>query len=505
MLACCAGWASLNVDSSNQVYSMGSQVSRADESIRSSNSVTTDSILRCGLVDSALIRLLPRCIDSTYKYSQKEMIATIAQDLNVESFFDDSLLTDDTDDSIKIAIEAKELQKRLSYCSSFIAGQISRELTKDPDAAAETITVKLAGDSSIDDITFGRESFKRYSNQCKEQNVQLFTLLSSLCTTTLIRPEIWFQVRLGTFDIPLLLIEIVSGSLGTTSLEQTILKLCSNTIDQLRLYMSLRSYPVSEVSSMVFPKNRGLSTGVTVVTVRFCPDSWKFCASFDNIPISEVCTVMKNILRRHCHILRSDTLSSVPRPWYLVKIYDLPSKTVQIASKHNIVLKQERPGGTVFLKYSPRIRDREQLLELVDPKINFSLDGVNRVAVRPSSWERIKTHRFMSFRLLSRLSPKLEYYHVFQISLSRVLRPCRFCTLQRDWPIWISVLSTWDTFCSIEAKKQKLYLLILTVQQQNLQMKQEIPNRMLSSLDHQTVGQKPSISLCYAAIGDNGQ
>jgi hypothetical protein len=395
MLACCAGWASLDVDSPNQ--SMGSQLSRADESVRSSNLVSSDSILRCGLVDSALIRLLPRCIESTNKYSQKEMIAKIAQDLNIESFFDYSLLTNDTNDSIKIAKEAKELQKRLNYCSSFIADQISRELTKDPDAAAEKITVKLAGDSNIVDIPFGRESYMRYSNQGKEQNVQLFTLLSSLCTSAVIRPDIWFHVRLGTADIPLLLIEIVSGSSGATSLEQTILKLYSNTIDQLRLYMSLRSSPVSEVSSMVFPKNRGLSTGVTVVTVRFCPDSWKFCASFDNIPISQVCTVMKNILRRHCNILRSYTSSSVSRPWYLVKIYDLPSKTVQIASKHNIVLKQERPGGTVYLKYSPRIRDREQLLELVDLKINSSLDGVNRVAVRPSSWERIKNHRFYVF------------------------------------------------------------------------------------------------------------
>lgn len=80
-----------------------------------------------------------------------------------------------------------------------------------------------------------------------------------------------------------------------------------------------------------------------------------------------------------------------------MKIYNLPEKTIQIASKHNIVLKQERSDRTVFLKCSPRSHIREQLYQVCRPDITSYLDGVNSVAVRPSSFEQIHDLTFFVF------------------------------------------------------------------------------------------------------------
>jgi hypothetical protein len=390
----CAGWANFNYVSP---YSGGSQVSATADSVRSSNTVTKENMERCGLIETASIILLPEYTKSLDKFSQQEMISAIAQDLNLESCFDKLESTEDIQDSDEMARRAKELEKMLYFCCSVIADQVSADLnfvSKGPDTNANRVAVKLAGNSDIIDVPLGRESFERFSNYGKEKNVQLFTLLSSLCTSTIIRPDIWYEVNMGAGDIPVLMVEIVSGSLGIASLEQTIHKLVCNTIDQLRLYMNLRTSPISEISSLVFPKHGDTSTGVTVVTVRFSPDSWKFCASFESISKYRVCTVMKEILRQNVDFLRSDTAHS--GPWYLVKIYNLPAKSVQIASKHNIVIKQERSGGTVFLKYSPHSYAREQLFQFLSDT-NPSLDGINSVAVRPISWVRIHGLHFFTF------------------------------------------------------------------------------------------------------------
>jgi hypothetical protein len=395
--AFCAGWASNNYVSP---YTVGSQVSTKADSVRSSNTVTKENTERCGLIDTDSLNSLSEYTKSLEKCSQQEMISAIAQDLNLESCFDHLESTTNIEDVIEKARIAKELEKRLYYCCSVIAGQVSSDLnsiSKDTDTT-EKFAVKLAGNSDNIDIPLGRESFERYSNYGKEKNVHLFTLLSSLCTSTIIRPDIWYKVNMGAGDIPVLMVEIVSGSLGIPSLEHTIHKLVCNTIDQLRLYMNLRNSPVTEISSLVFPKHGDIntdSTGVTVLTVRFSPDSWKFCASFESISKFRVCTVMKEILRRNFDFLRRDT--SYSGPWYLVKIYNLPAQSVQIATKHNIVLKQERSGGTVFLKYSPRSHAREQLLEFLCSDIKPSLDGKNSVAVRPVSRVQIHDLKFFAF------------------------------------------------------------------------------------------------------------
>jgi hypothetical protein len=378
-----------------------SQVSTNTDSLRSSNTVTKENMERCGLIDTDSLNSLSGYTKSLEKFSQQEMISAIAQDLNLELCFDYLEPPTNNQDAIEIARRAKELEKTLYYCCTEIAGQVTADLnpvSKDTDTTAESIAVKLAGNS--DDIVtpLGLESFERYCNYGKEKNVQLFTLLSSLCTSTKIRSDIWYKVKMGAGDIPVLMVEIVSGSLGIPSLEQTIHKLVCNTIDQLRLYMNLRNSPVTEISSLVFPKHGDISTastGVTVVTVRFSPDRWKFCASFESISKYRVCTVMKQILRRNVDLLRRD--SSYSGPWYLVKIYNLPAHSVQIATKHNIVLKQERSGGTVYLKYSPRSYAREQLLGFLSSDIKPSLDGKNSVAVRPCSRVQIHDLKFFAF------------------------------------------------------------------------------------------------------------
>eukprot|EP00291_Cryptomonas_curvata_P024953 CAMPEP_0172173894 /NCGR_PEP_ID=MMETSP1050-20130122/13345_1 /TAXON_ID=233186 /ORGANISM="Cryptomonas curvata, Strain CCAP979/52" /LENGTH=221 /DNA_ID=CAMNT_0012845775 /DNA_START=162 /DNA_END=823 /DNA_ORIENTATION=- len=219
---------------------------------------------RCGLIDTGSLAL-SKYTASLEKISHQEMISAIVQDLKLESCFDILELPTSIQDSIENVRIAKELVKRLYYCCSVIAGQVSADLnpvSNDTDTAAEGFAVKLAGNPD-NDFPIGRESFERYSDYGKEKNVQLFTLLSSLCTSTIIRPDIWFEVNMGAGGIPVLMVEIVSGSQGIPSLEQTIQKAVCNTIDQLRLYMNLRNSPVTEILSLIFPKHGDISKDST--------------------------------------------------------------------------------------------------------------------------------------------------------------------------------------------------------------------------------------------------
>ena len=75
--------------------------------------------------------------------------------------------------------------------------------------------------------------WKKFTSICT--SMQLFVLLSSLRTSTIIRHDIWYKVNMGVDDIPVSMVEIVSGRLDISSFEQTTHKQGCNTIDQLRV------------------------------------------------------------------------------------------------------------------------------------------------------------------------------------------------------------------------------------------------------------------------------
>eukprot|EP00291_Cryptomonas_curvata_P010932 CAMPEP_0172190598 /NCGR_PEP_ID=MMETSP1050-20130122/23208_1 /TAXON_ID=233186 /ORGANISM="Cryptomonas curvata, Strain CCAP979/52" /LENGTH=295 /DNA_ID=CAMNT_0012865501 /DNA_START=161 /DNA_END=1048 /DNA_ORIENTATION=+ len=290
----------------------------------------------CGLIDWNAISSISKCVESRIEFSQNDMISAMVEDLDLKHVIEPSQSNDDTKDKSKAGLATNETRRKLLFCCAAIADQVSTRPSTDlnlasegPDTAEEYENVGIVGSSDHYGISFARESFECFKPG-NEANVKLYTLLSPLCTTTTIRPDIWFKVKMGIADVPVLMVEIVSGSQGQPSVEQTIRKQICNTVDQLRFYMNLRESPVSEVSSIVFPKDGGLSSGVTVVTARFpMGGRWKMNVTLQNIQKIEVCDVMKKILKQHIKFLRSGT--SHKGPWYLVKIYDLPPETVQVA------------------------------------------------------------------------------------------------------------------------------------------------------------------------------
>eukprot|EP00291_Cryptomonas_curvata_P008158 CAMPEP_0172187200 /NCGR_PEP_ID=MMETSP1050-20130122/21213_1 /TAXON_ID=233186 /ORGANISM="Cryptomonas curvata, Strain CCAP979/52" /LENGTH=171 /DNA_ID=CAMNT_0012861511 /DNA_START=62 /DNA_END=574 /DNA_ORIENTATION=- len=171
---------------------MASQLSQIAVSATASSAVAIANMDRCGLIDTGSINSLPELTKSLEEFSQQEMVSAIAQNLNLNSCFDYFEPAKNIRNSSEKARVALEVQKRLFFCCSVVAKQMSAELdTKGPDAIEKKFTVKLAGNSDDAYISPERESYENYSNYGKEKNVLVFTHLSSLCTSTIIRPDIW--------------------------------------------------------------------------------------------------------------------------------------------------------------------------------------------------------------------------------------------------------------------------------------------------------------------------
>lgn len=348
----------------------GSQRGMSSNSVRASNFLTSESFAQSGLIISSSVRtVLDKCLESKISYTQHEMLHAMEQSINA------GISETDT--------KHADIPFRMFNCFEALANRVSNSLEGN-------LKIKTSSGKSETEIENSFAPCEAALTICTDKKLGMFSLLSSLCSSTNVRPDVCLKLEDGS---PVLLAEIVSTAPGgeSASLKQTLMKSASNTIDMLRLYMNLRDSRIAEVSSVVLPKEGHTTTSAVIVTAKFCSDSWKFFVAFERVQKEDVCRQMESIILRHCDFLH--TCPKYLGPWFLVRIYDLPVGFKQIASKHSIVLKTDKMR---ILKFTPRQNEQNQLLSLVIEKLG-ALDGVNGVAVTPEAVTRIKSLRFFDF------------------------------------------------------------------------------------------------------------
>ncbi len=356
--------------------------------LRSSCDVIPEDALCCGLIyDDDISVDLPEFCDSLDEdYSLEDLTFIMGKYLGLD-IEPSAPLPGPLKDIGSQSREQERLRKlKEAYISCF-------------SALAARVALSICAPKS--EIELSRKPVNAKSDhRYRETAVSMFTDMSPLCTSLGVRPDFW--IRMG--DIPLLLIEIVSGSQGRHSVKQTLLKSICKTIDQLRLYKNSRDERISEVSSIVLPKSRGMNCGAVLVTVKFgIDDQWKFRLSFRKIAVADVAKQMETIIESNCAFLSTSMRSA---PWYLLKFDSLPPGMQQHYSKHSIVLKDFHQNGKVryYYKFSPRSREREQLSDLLLKTILAPeeikagpLDGEKRVAVLPVGAAVINGLKFFRF------------------------------------------------------------------------------------------------------------
>ena len=211
-----------------------------------------------------------------------------------------------------------------------------------------------------------------------------------------VHPDLWVKISQFEHDLPLLLMEIVSGY-GEDALRQTLRKSVCNTIELLRLFRNVKvSGQVSSVSSIVFPNSKSKKTcGCIKVTADWGGEqTWKFSMKFSAIPKERVSAEIKTILSTNYTLLQDDVLPFNSN--YLVRLTDLPQNMTQIPTPHSLVIREARAnGGHVILKFSPRIDYREWLLHLLWKRENGSIQDV--ASVKPKMLKDFRGITFYEF------------------------------------------------------------------------------------------------------------
>ena len=118
--------------------------------------------------------------------------------------------------------------------------------------------------------------------------------LSPLLTSTDIRPDVSFKIKVGNDLVTFFMVEMHSGT-SPDSYEHTVIKAVSNTVDLLR---SLKMYTpeINEIFSLVFPKC-GYRHCVTVIRCTFVAAPPQFNVVAEHLPLSEVGTRVLGLLR----------------------------------------------------------------------------------------------------------------------------------------------------------------------------------------------------------------
>lgn len=156
------------------------------------------------------------------------------------------------------------VKSRLLDCCASLAKRVS--LKRSATVEVVGLSEKAEGGTLL--MSSGQNALAQTT--CVEKKIMLFSSLSSICSITNVRPDLWFRTE---GDVPVLLAEVVSTVGGeAASFRQTLLKIASNTVDMLRLYMSLRDSIISELSSIVLPKYGNVKTSAAIVTAKFCPN-----------------------------------------------------------------------------------------------------------------------------------------------------------------------------------------------------------------------------------------
>ena len=211
-----------------------------------------------------------------------------------------------------------------------------------------------------------------------------------------VQPDVWFKISQFEHDMPLLLMEIVSGS-GEDAFRQTLRKSVCNTIEHLRFFRNVKvSGQVSSVSSIVFPNSKSKKTcGCIKVTADWGREqTWEFSMKLSAIPKERVGAEIKTVLSTNYALLQDDVLPFNSN--YLVRLTDLPQDMTQIPTPHSLVIRQARTnGGYVILKFSPRCQYREWLLYLLWKRKNGSIEDV--ASIKPKTLKDFRGIVFHEF------------------------------------------------------------------------------------------------------------
>jgi hypothetical protein len=205
----------------------------------------------------------------------------------------------------------------------------------------------------------------------KEEYVKSFSRVSPLVTSKSVCPDFWLKSILGGIDIPVFLIEIVSGSENERSVRQTLLQAICNTVDLMRLYMNVfgSDVKVMELTSVVVPKtgDKKLCSAVLVTVQWGQGQDWQFQVSLTTIPMDRVSSECERITSAQFEWLKTHKVN--PRcPKFLVRLHDLPTEMKQIPSKNSIVILEVSSTGNRVLKFTPRIQERDWLNRIRGPQ-----------------------------------------------------------------------------------------------------------------------------------------
>jgi hypothetical protein len=224
--------------------------------------------------------------------------------------------------------------------------------------------VCLAGIHNSDDTgpcVENPESAPDRSAKRSEEYIKAFSRVSPLVSSTSVRPDLWLKSSLESdVEVPVLLIEIVSGSENDRSVSQTVLKALCNTVDLMRLYMNIFDSDLkdTEVSSIVLPKDGSEKICSAVqVTVKWGEGlDWWFNVSFTTISIDKVAFECERIASAQYEWLKTRKVN-LRCPKYLVRLYDLPATMKQIPTKNSIVIFEKSDSGNRVLKFTPRVQE----------------------------------------------------------------------------------------------------------------------------------------------------
>ena len=276
--------------------------------------------------------------------------------------------------------------------------------TKNLDTIAHRISSKyqdgphvlLAG---VHKLPVNPESEVGQSPNRKEEYIKAFSRVSPLVSSMSVRPDLWLKSNLGPdMDVPVLLIEIVSGSENDRSVRNTILKAICNTVDLMRLYMNLfdSDVKVTEVSSIVVPKTGSKKIcSAVLVTIKWGEGlDCRFQVSLTTISIDKVSSECERIASAQFEWLKAHQVNpSCPK--FLVRLYDLPTSMKQIPSKNSIVILEKRVSGDRVLKFTPRVQERDWLNQIRGAQPESAESAA--VAVKPRDLIRMRGLSFFTY------------------------------------------------------------------------------------------------------------
>jgi hypothetical protein len=219
------------------------------------------------------------------------------------------------------------------------------------------VVCNVAQSENLKEILFNLKSV--VTEAWSEENIEVFGILSPLISSVKVRPDIWHCVKIQDKNIPVLMMQLVSGTSGFTSLQNTFFKSYANTIDLIRLFMNICDTPISKLSSIIIPNDGPRICCAMQVTVRWL-DS-QFSVSLSSISKDRFFQICEEIMKEQLNFLKKNFTDIHAR--YLVRLPSLPADMTQLDSLHCIVV--EHKSKQRILKFTPRIIESDWIKTLI--------------------------------------------------------------------------------------------------------------------------------------------